>query len=65
MNNACLVERVGDSHVGYVYCLVENDLCLLTFEQFYHALYCKQAWNSSNANVPEEAEESSDNKRGR
>jgi len=58
VDNARLVEWVGDSHVGYVYCLVENVPHLLTFEQFYHALYCKQACDSGDADVPEEAKES-------
>jgi len=64
MNNACLVERVGNSHVGYMYCLVENNPCLLTFKQFYHALYCKQAWDGNNADVSEGAEESGSDKAG-
>ena len=42
-----------------MYCLVENDPRLLTFEQFYHAPYCKEARDGSNADVPEEAKESS------
>ena len=62
MNNAHLVERVGNSHVGYVYCLVENDPRLLTFEQFFHAPYCKEARDDGNADVSEEAEESGGNK---
>ena len=64
VDNARLVERVGDSHVGYVYCLVENKPCLLTFKQFYHAPYCKQAHDSGDADVPEEAKESGGNKAG-
>ena len=52
---------MGDSHVGYVYCLVENDPRLLTFKQFYHAPYCKQARDSGDTDVPEEAEESGSN----
>ena len=57
VDNVRLVERVGESHVGYMYRLVENDPRLLTFEQFYHTLYCKQARDSGDADVPEEAEE--------
>jgi len=40
VDNACLVERVGNSHVGFVYHLVENHLHLLTFKEFFHAPYC-------------------------
>ena len=58
VDNTRLVERVGNSHVGYVYCLVENDPRLLTFEQFFHAPYCKEARDGGDADVSEEAEES-------
>ena len=34
VDNTCLVKKVGDSHLGFVYCLVENKPCLLTFEAF-------------------------------
>jgi len=64
VDNTGLVERVGDSHVGYVYCLVENKPRLLTFKQFYHAPYCKQACDSGNADVPAEAEESGSDEAG-
>ena len=64
MDNTCLVERVGNSHVGYVYCLVENHSRLLTFKRFYHTLYCKKAWDSDDVGNPEEAEESGGDKAG-
>ena len=62
MDNACLVERVGNSHVGYVYRLVENNPRLLTFEQFFHTPYCKKARDGGDADVSKEAEESGGNK---
>jgi len=43
-----------------VYHLIKNDLCLFTFEDFFHALYCQAARAQDNDNVdnPEEAKES-------
>ena len=64
VNNVHLVEWVGDSHVRYMYCLVENHLHLLIFKRFYHALYCKKAWDGDNVDDPKEAKEFSGNKAG-
>ena len=41
VNNARLVEKVGNSHLGFMYHLIENKLHLLTFEDFFHATYCQ------------------------
>jgi len=64
VDNVCLVEKVGDSHIGFIYCLMENDPRLLTFEDFFHTPYCKVVWDQDDDNVdnPEEAEESDSNK---
>jgi len=62
--NARLVEQVGDSYIGYMYCLVESHLHLLTFKQFYHTPYCKQAQDGDNVDAPKEAEESGGNEAG-
>jgi len=61
VDNACLVKKVGDSHLGFVYCLVENKPQLLTFEAFFHPPYCQtaKALDNVHENNPNMAEESS------
>ena len=64
VDNARLVKRVGNSHVVFMYCLVENNLHLFTFKDFFHAPYCQavKAQDDNNVDNSEEAEESGGDK---
>ena len=63
MDNTCLVKKVGNSHLGFMY-FVENNPCLHTFEDFFHAPYCQavRAQDDNNVDNSEKAKESSSNK---
>jgi len=63
VDNTCLVKKVGNSHLGFMY-FVENNPCLHTFEDFFHAPYCQavRAQDDNNVDNSEKAKESSSNK---